>query len=69
MITYELYKLNKECIKTFSEIKIKYLDKNKDMSTLCHEIILILTKENKEFENGNRVSGKNNSGKGIIKWN
>jgi hypothetical protein len=68
MITAELYKLNKECIKTFSEIKIKYLSKNKEMSNLCHEIINILKAENKEFEYGQRNSGKDNTNKRVIKW-
>jgi len=68
MITAELYRLNQECIKTFSEIKIKYLNKNKDMSTLCHDIVLILKKENKEFENGGSAGRKDNTDKRIIKW-
>jgi adenylyl- and sulfurtransferase ThiI len=68
MITYELYKLNKECIVTFSEIKIKYLNKNQDLSNLCHNIINLLKEENKEFENGNRAGGKDNTNQRVIKW-
>lgn len=61
IITKEVYQLNKECIKTLSEIKLKYLLISKNLSEQAHNLIKELNRENKEYENDFKYRPKDNS--------
>lgn len=67
IITKEVYTLNKECIKTLAEIKIKYIIFSKSLSEQAHSLIKELTRENKEYENDLKYSRENNADKRVIR--